>query len=130
MLGKGKIHYVEVHSEEEEVEEPQEGDNSVDSKEEEEVEGQPGKDKKKQTHTEKPPVLATLSSDPACHPFRVKGVVRCQRIICLLDTGASHNFISTQMVSRRGLQTMAIPKFDVKVAGGEVLRCTEKVEEI
>ena len=31
------------------------------------------------------------------------------------------------MVSRRGLQTVAIPEFDVKVAGGEVLRSTEKV---
>lgn len=76
-LGKGKIHFVEVHSEEEEeVEEPQEGDNSVDSEEEEEVEGQPSKDKKKKPPIEQPPVLATVSSDPACHPFRVKGVVR------------------------------------------------------
>ena len=56
------------------MEEPREEDNSADSEEEEEVEGQPGKDKKKQTPTEQPPVLATLSSHPTCHPFRVKGV--------------------------------------------------------
>ena len=124
-LGKGKIHFGEVHSEEEEVEEPQEGNNSEDS-EDKEVGGQSSKDKKKPT-TEQPPVIATLSSDPACHPFRVKGVVRRQRIVCLLDIGASHNFISTRMVSRRGLQTVDIPEFKVKVAGGEVLRCTEKV---
>ena len=85
------------------MEEPPEEDNSEDSEEEKEVEGQLGKNKKKQPPTEQPPVLATLSSDPACHPFKVKGVVRGQCIICLLDTGASHNFISSQMVSRRGL---------------------------
>ena len=57
----------------------------------------------------------------------MRGVVKGQRIVCLLDTGASHNFISTRMVSRRGLQTVDISEFEVKVVGGEVLRCTEKV---
>lgn len=85
---------------------------------------------KKKATTEQPPVIATLSSDPACHPFRVKGVVKGQHIFCLLDTGASHNFISIRMVSKRGLQTVDILEFEVKVAGGEVLSCTEKVSSL
>ena len=38
--------------------------------------------------------------------------------------------ISTQMVSKRGLQTVSIPKFEVKAVGGEVLSCTEKVSNL
>lgn len=53
-------------------------------------------------------------------------MVKGHRIVCLLDIGASHNFISTRMVSKRGLQTVDIPEFEVKVAGGEVLRCIKK----
>ena len=51
----------------------------------EEFEEQSLKDKKKAT-TEQPAVIVTLSSDSACNPFRVKGVVRGQHIVCLLDT--------------------------------------------
>ena len=54
-------------------------------------------------------------------------MVKGQHIVCLLDIGASHNFISTQMVSRRSLPIVNIPKFEVKVVGGEVLGCTGKV---
>ena len=73
-----------------------------DSKEEE-VEEQPFKDKKKKATPEQLPIIATTSSDPTCHPFSVKGVVRGQCIVCLLGIRASHNFISTWMVSKRGL---------------------------
>ena len=61
------------------------------------------------------------------HPFCLKGIVREQRIICLLDTGASHNFISSRWVTKRKLQIDDIPEFEVRVAGGERLRCTGKV---
>ena len=54
-------------------------------------------------------------------------MVKGQHIVCLLDTGASHNFISTRMVARRGLPIVDIPEFEVKVAGDEVLGCTGKV---
>ena len=125
-LRKGKIHYVEVLFEDEG--EQQEGNDVEDS--EEEVEEQPPKDKKKKATSKKPPIIATLSSIPTCHPFRVKGVVRGQHIDCLLDTGASHNFISTWMVSKKRLQTVDIPEFEVKVAGGEALSCTKKVSSL
>ena len=71
-LDKGKIHYVEVLSEDDD--EQQEGSDDQDSDEEERKE-QPLKEKKKKTTTEQPPIIATLSSDPACHPFLMKGVV-------------------------------------------------------
>lgn len=54
-------------------------------------------------------------------------MVKGQHIVCLLDTWTSHNFISTRMISRRGLPIVNIPKFEVKVVGGEVLGCTGKV---
>lgn len=47
--------------------------------------------------------------------------------MCLLDTGASHNFISTHSVSKRRLQVNDIPEFEVRVARGDRIRCTRKV---
>ncbi len=57
----------------------------------------------------------------------MKGIVRGQRNICLLDIGASHNFKSSRWVSNRKLQIEDIPKFEVRLAGGERLRCVGKV---
>ena len=57
----------------------------------------------------------------------MKGIVRGKHIVCLLDTEASHNFISTRWVTKRKVQIDDIPEFEVRVVGGERLRCIEKV---
>lgn len=46
--------------------------------------------------------IATLSRVPKYQTFKIKGVIRGQRIIALIDGGATYNFIDVTMVVSRG----------------------------
>ena len=48
---------------------------------------------------------ARLTSIQREGSFRMRGVLAGQKIITLLDTGATHNFIDTRLVERRGIHT-------------------------
>ena len=48
-------------------------------------------------------------------------------VLCLLEIDASHNFISSHWVTNWKLQVDDILEFEVRVVGGERLRCTGKV---
>ena len=47
-------------------------------------------------------------------------------MIVLLDYGASHNFISNNLIGRCGLQTMATPSYVVEVGDGRKIDCQGK----
>jgi len=82
---KGKAHYIEVFPDSEEdhddIENEQEQDNEVHDIE------------------EKGGNIASLSGIPRFHTFRMRGVIQGQRVIVLVDGGASHNFIDATLVS-------------------------------
>ena len=48
---------------------------------------------------------ARLTSIQQEGSFRMRGVLAGQKIITLLDTGVTHNFIDTRLVERRGIHT-------------------------
>ena len=48
----------------------------------------------------------------------------------LVDTGSSHNFISSIIATRTGLQGMEIGSLLVRVASGDELRCEEVIREV
>ncbi|KAH9330718.1 hypothetical protein KI387_002826, partial [Taxus chinensis] len=50
-------------------------------------------------------VLAQLSSFQRNESFKVRGMIKGQRIVALIDTGATHNFIDEVVVAKKGLQT-------------------------
>jgi hypothetical protein len=64
-MGKGKVHYIEVHSDSDEEEEvaPEQGNEKGDSTEE------------KPQEEAKEVAIATLSGTPRFHTFRVRGVL-------------------------------------------------------
>ena len=49
--------------------------------------------------------IATLSRVPKYQTFKIKGVIRGERIIALIDGGATYNFIDEVVVVRRGIPT-------------------------
>ncbi len=53
-----------------------------------------------------------------------------QKIITLLDIGATHNFIDARFVERRGLITEEFEGLRVKVADGYTLRCDRMVQDL
>ncbi|XP_057823527.2 uncharacterized protein LOC131035817 [Cryptomeria japonica] len=71
--------------------------------------------------------LARLTGAQKAITFKVRGIIQGQKVVALLDTGATHNFIDSQLVARRGWQTKEHPGFQVMVASGHKLLCTQKI---
>jgi hypothetical protein len=119
-MGKGKAHYIEVLSDSEEEEEAEQ---VQDCEQDKSVEEQP--------HEEvKSGAIATLSSVPRFHTFRIRGVVQGQRVTVLIDGGETHNFIDSALVAKRGIPTMDFEGFDVAVVGGRIMPCTQKIPQL
>jgi hypothetical protein len=113
-IGKGKAHYIEVLSDNEEEEE---------AKKEEDGEKQKLADEK--THEEvKSGAITTLLSVPRFHTFKIYSVVQGQRVTILIDGGETHNFIDSTLVAERGIPMVYFEGFDVVVYGGCVMPCT------
>jgi len=48
-------------------------------------------------------------------------VIRGQRVTIQIDSGATHNFIDSSLVARRGISTKEFEGLDVEIAGGKTL---------
>ncbi|KAH9311173.1 hypothetical protein KI387_026208, partial [Taxus chinensis] len=75
-------------------------------------------------------VLAQLSSFQRNESFKVRGMIKGQRIVALIDTGATHNFIDEVVVAKKGLQTEEFEGFKVMVADGFHISCTKKISNL
>jgi hypothetical protein len=75
-------------------------------------------------------VISTLSGIPRYNTLRIKGTIRGQREIALIDGGATHNFIDASLVSRQALQTKEFEIFDVAVADGHTVECLDRVPDL
>ena len=53
-----------------------------------------------------------------------------QKVITLLDTGATHNFIDARLVERRGIHTENFEGIRVKVADGYTLKCDRMIRNL
>ncbi|XP_059078061.1 uncharacterized protein LOC131876635 [Cryptomeria japonica] len=71
--------------------------------------------------------MARLSSIQREASFRMRGVLAGQRVVTLLDTGATHNFINEGLIAKRGIQTKEFEGFRVRVADGFILTCSRRV---
>ena len=70
---------------------------------------------------------AHLSSIQREGSFRLWGVLAGQKVITLLDTGATHNFINARFLERRELIAKEFEGLRVKVADGYTLHCDRMV---
>lgn len=75
-------------------------------------------------------ILAQLSSFQRNESFKVRGMIKGQRIVALIDTGATHNFIDEVVVAKKGLQTEEFEGFKVMVADGFHISCTKKISNM
>ena len=60
---------------------------------------------------------------PRFHTLRVRGVVQGHRVGVLIDGGATHNFIDSAWVAKRGIQTEKFEGFTVAVARNSSMEC-------
>jgi hypothetical protein len=50
--------------------------------------------------------LASINEVPKFNTFRMRGVLQGQRVLVLIDGGASHNFIDATLLKRRHIPTV------------------------
>ena len=58
-------------------------------------------------------VVAVITQENENRTFRLKGTIKGQRIIALVDSGATHDFISKHLVTKRKLKTQEFKSFKV-----------------
>ncbi|CAA0826241.1 Unknown protein, partial [Striga hermonthica] len=63
-------------------------------------------------------------------PMRLLAWVKDRRIIVLIDNSSSHNFINADLSQKLKLPTPKIEPFEVRVANGERLQCTESFQKV
>ncbi|XP_059065756.1 uncharacterized protein LOC131857345 [Cryptomeria japonica] len=73
---------------------------------------------------------ALLTSIQQEGSFRMRGVLAGQKVITLLDTGATHNFIDARLVEKRGIQTEEFEGIRVRVANGYTLKCNRMITQL
>lgn len=59
---------------------------------------------------------ACLSSVQQEGSFRMRGVLAGQQVITLLEIGATHNFIDSRLIERRGIHIEQFERLRVRVA--------------
>ncbi|CAA0831262.1 Unknown protein, partial [Striga hermonthica] len=57
--------------------------------------------------------------------IRLPAWVKDRKVMVLVDNGSSHNFINAELSRKLNLPTTKIEPFEVRVANGERLQCTE-----
>ncbi|CAA0812235.1 Unknown protein, partial [Striga hermonthica] len=57
-------------------------------------------------------------------------LVKDRRVVVLVDNGSSHNFINTDLSQKLKFPTMKVEPFEVRVANGEQLKCSEAYRAI
>jgi hypothetical protein len=131
-MEKGKIHYIEVlfdsEEEEDEVGHLQnmelgqaDEEHTHEDGEEETVRKQPGVKKV---------IIASISGVQRFSTYRIRGVLQGQKVIVLIDGGASHNFIDFALVNKRHLPTAEFEGFLVEVAGGRIMPCNRYIPQM
>ena len=74
--------------------------------------------------------MARLTGAQKAITFKVRGTIQGQKVISLIDIGATHNFIDVQLVAKRGLQTEKHDGFRAMVANGDKLLSTQKISNL
>jgi len=71
--------------------------------------------------------IVTLLGVPRYYTFRIRGILQEQRVTTLIDGGAMHNFIDAMLVTRRCIPTEDFEGFNIVVADGYNMICTQRI---
>jgi len=123
-MGKGKVHYIEVISDDKDEEEMCHIHNmEANQPSNDNVQGEEGEETGLGPIGEKKITIASISGVPKYNTFRMRGVLQGQKVFVLIDGGASHNFIDSALVKRRHIPTIEFEGFHVEVEGGNTMPC-------
>ncbi|XP_057825625.2 uncharacterized protein LOC131037488 [Cryptomeria japonica] len=74
--------------------------------------------------------LVAISNEGEDRPFKLKGTLKGQKVISLIDSGASHNFISRNLVVKRKPKAKEFEGFKVALADGTINQCTKVMPQL
>lgn len=74
--------------------------------------------------------LVVVTQESGKKPFRVKGTLKGQKVIALIDLGASHNFINKDLVVKRRLKIQKFKGFKVIMGNGTIDQCMEIIPQL
>ena len=97
--------------------------------EEEEVNKKIKCDKGDEEEGEEYGVIATMTQPSKNRVLRIRCTLNGQKVIALVDSGASHNYIDEKIVNRMKLKTEKFKGFTVVQATGSLVQCTKMIPQ-
>ncbi|CAA0811245.1 Unknown protein, partial [Striga hermonthica] len=96
-----------------------------------EVEEEPPQEDEIEAFNEEPKIsMHAMARIRGPRTMRLPAWVKDQRVMVLVDNGSSHNFINADLSQKLKLPTTRIEPFEVRVANGERLQCTESFRKV
>ncbi|GKB96895.1 retrotransposon gag domain, retroviral aspartyl protease [Tanacetum coccineum] len=53
--------------------------------------------------------------------MKVEGALEGRKVLILVDSGSTHNFISASLVKQLGLKVSMVPSFRVQIGNGQII---------
>jgi hypothetical protein len=125
-MGKGKVHYIEVLSDEEDESEEEYLHRSDDEQNNREAPHLEISEQVMLQEGTKKMTIATLSGFPKYYTFMIRGIMQGQRVTTLIDGGDTHNIIDVALVTRRQIPVEEFDGYEVVVADGYNVTCTRR----
>ncbi|XP_074287822.1 uncharacterized protein LOC141612975 [Silene latifolia] len=72
--------------------------------------------------------IYALAGQQQCQTMRIPGQVGKKTLSILIDSGSSHNFIDAGVASKLGLNLQTITPFNISVANGGRLACSQMIK--
>ncbi|CAA0819826.1 Unknown protein, partial [Striga hermonthica] len=98
---------------------------------EDEVEEEPPQEDEIEAFREEPEIsMHAMAGIRGPRTMRLPAWVKDRRVMVLVDNGSSHNFINADLSQKLRLPTTKIEPFEVRVANGERLQCSESFRKV
>ncbi|KAK4276310.1 hypothetical protein QN277_019274 [Acacia crassicarpa] len=66
-----------------------------------------------------------ILGSPSAGTMKIKGSLRGESVLLLVDCGSTHNFISHKLIQRLGIPFKIVPYFGVQIADSSIIRCNQ-----
>ncbi|XP_057871153.2 uncharacterized protein LOC131077629 isoform X2 [Cryptomeria japonica] len=71
----------------------------------------------------------TLAASSGVPTFRVRGTLQGHKVTVLINSGATHNFIDADLVSKKGLDVKKLDGVNVMLGNGRIIPCNGQIQQ-
>ncbi|GJY25705.1 retrotransposon gag domain, retroviral aspartyl protease, partial [Tanacetum coccineum] len=55
--------------------------------------------------------------------MKAEGTLEDRKVLIMVDSGSTHNFISASLMKQLGLKVSMVPSFGVQIGNGQIIQC-------